>query len=32
MLESIPVTESDQPVDFIATDEEVIQCDGQKGA
>jgi 5-formyltetrahydrofolate cyclo-ligase len=32
ILESIPITESDQPVDFIVTDEEVIQCDGQKGA
>ncbi len=32
IMETIPVTESDQPVDFIVTDEEVIQCDGQKGA
>lgn len=32
IMESIPVTESDEPVDFIVTDEEVIQCDGQKGA
>ncbi len=32
VLDSIPVTESDEPVDFLVTDEEVISCDGQKGA
>jgi 5-formyltetrahydrofolate cyclo-ligase len=32
IMESIPITESDQPVDFVVTDEEVISCDGQKGA
>jgi 5-formyltetrahydrofolate cyclo-ligase len=32
ILESIPITESDQPVDFIVTDEEVFSCNGQKGA
>ena len=29
---SIPITESDEPVDFLVTDEEVIYCDERKGA
>jgi 5-formyltetrahydrofolate cyclo-ligase len=32
ILESIPVTESDEPVEFLVTDEQVIYCDGRKGA
>ncbi len=32
VVDSIPVTESDEPVEFLVTDEEVISCDGQKGA
>jgi len=32
IVASIPVTESDQPVEFVVTDEEVIYRDGQKGA
>ncbi len=32
VVDTIPVTESDEPVDFLVTDEEVIYCDGQKGA
>lgn len=32
IFDSIPVTETDQPVDFIVTDEEVIYLDNQKGA
>jgi 5-formyltetrahydrofolate cyclo-ligase len=32
IVDSIPITESDEPVDFVVTDEEVICCDGQKGA
>jgi len=32
VVESIPVTESDEPVDFLVTDEEVIYCDERKGA
>lgn len=32
VLESIPTTESDEPVGFVVTDEEVIVCDGRKGA
>jgi 5-formyltetrahydrofolate cyclo-ligase len=32
ILDSIPITESDEPVHFVVTDEEVIFCDGKKGA
>jgi len=32
LVDSIPITESDQPVDFVVTDEEVIRCKGRKGA
>ena len=32
VLDAIPVTESDEPVDFLVTDEEVIYCDERKGA
>ncbi|MBN2132687.1 MAG: 5-formyltetrahydrofolate cyclo-ligase [Sedimentisphaerales bacterium] len=32
VVESIPVTDSDEPVDFLVTDEEVIYCDERKGA
>lgn len=32
IVESIPTTESDEPVHFVVTDEEVIYCAGQKGA
>jgi 5-formyltetrahydrofolate cyclo-ligase len=32
ILDSIPITESDEPVHFVVTDEEVIYCDGKKGA
>ncbi len=32
VLDTIPVTESDQPVHFLVTDEEIIYCDEQKGA
>jgi 5-formyltetrahydrofolate cyclo-ligase len=32
VVDSIPVTESDEPVHLLVTDEEVIYCDGQKGA
>jgi len=32
VLDSIPVTASDEPVEFVVTDEEVIYRDGQKGA
>ena len=32
VLESIPTTESDEPVDLLVTDEEVVYCDGRKGA
>jgi 5-formyltetrahydrofolate cyclo-ligase len=32
VMDSIPVTESDQPVHFVVTDEEVIDCGRQKGA
>jgi 5-formyltetrahydrofolate cyclo-ligase len=32
VLESIPTTENDEPVSFLVTDEEVIYCDGEKGA
>lgn len=32
VLESIPTTDSDEPVDFLVTDEEVVHCDGRKGA
>ncbi len=32
IVDSIPITASDEPVHFVVTDEEVIYCDGQKGA
>jgi len=32
VVDSIPVTESDEPVHFLVTDQEVIYCDVQKGA
>ena len=32
VVESIPVTDSDEPVHFLVTDEEVIYCDERKGA
>ncbi len=32
IMDSIPITASDQPVDFVVTDEEVIRRDEQKGA
>ncbi len=32
VLESVPTTESDEPVEFLVTDEEVVYCDGRKGA
>jgi len=28
----IPTTESDEPVEWLVTDEEVVHCNGQKGA
>jgi 5-formyltetrahydrofolate cyclo-ligase len=32
VMELIPTTESDEPVEWLVTDEEVVHCDGQKGA
>lgn len=32
VVDSIPVTETDEPVDFLVTDEGIIGCDQQKGA
>jgi 5-formyltetrahydrofolate cyclo-ligase len=32
IVDSIPVTETDEPVDFLVTDEGVFSCDQQKGA
>jgi 5-formyltetrahydrofolate cyclo-ligase len=32
VLDAIPVTESDQPVHVLVTDEEIIRCDEWKGA
>ncbi len=32
IMDSIPITASDEPVDFVVTDEEVIRRDEQKGA
>jgi len=32
VVDSIPITEGDEPVHFVVTDEEVIYCDQQKGA
>ncbi len=32
ILESVPTMEHDEPVELLVTDEEVIQCDGRKGA
>ncbi len=32
IIDSIPVTESDEPVEFLVTDEGVICCNPQKGA
>ncbi|HSW00855.1 MAG TPA: 5-formyltetrahydrofolate cyclo-ligase [Sedimentisphaerales bacterium] len=31
VMESIPTTESDEPVEWLVTDEEVVHCNGQKG-
>lgn len=32
IVDSIPVTETDEPVDFLVTDEGIFGCDQQKGA
>jgi 5-formyltetrahydrofolate cyclo-ligase len=32
VVDSIPTTDSDEPVDFVVTDAEVIRCKGRKGA
>ena len=32
VVDSIPVADGDEPVDFLVTDEGVISCDQQKGA
>jgi 5-formyltetrahydrofolate cyclo-ligase len=32
VLDVVPVTDSDEPVDLLVTDEEIIRCDGRKGA
>lgn len=32
VIDSIPVTDNDEPVEFLVTDEGVIRCDQQKGA
>jgi 5-formyltetrahydrofolate cyclo-ligase len=32
VVDVIPVTERDEPVDTLVTDEEVVDCDSQKGA
>lgn len=32
VLDAVPVTDSDEPVNFLVTDEEIIYCDGRKGA
>jgi 5-formyltetrahydrofolate cyclo-ligase len=32
VVDSIPITDSDEPVDFVVTDEEVIRCKRRKGA
>jgi 5-formyltetrahydrofolate cyclo-ligase len=32
VLDAIPVTDTDEPVDFLVTDEEIIYCDEWKGA
>ncbi len=32
VVDSIPVTENDEPVHFLVTDEGMINCDSQKGA
>jgi 5-formyltetrahydrofolate cyclo-ligase len=32
IMESIPTTDNDEPVEFLVTDEEVVYCDGRKGA
>jgi len=32
VMELIPTTESDEPVEWLVTDEEVVHCNGQKGA
>jgi 5-formyltetrahydrofolate cyclo-ligase len=32
ILESIPTTASDEPVELLVTDEEVVHCNGRKGA
>ena len=32
VLDAVPVTECDEPVHFLVTDEEIIYCDERKGA
>ncbi|MGE5297343.1 MAG: 5-formyltetrahydrofolate cyclo-ligase [Solirubrobacterales bacterium] len=32
VMELIPTTESDEPVEWLVTDEEVVHCNGKKGA
>ncbi len=32
VVDSIPVTDDDEPVEFLVTDDGVISCDSQKGA
>jgi 5-formyltetrahydrofolate cyclo-ligase len=32
VVDAVPTTETDQPVDFLVTEEGVIHCNGQKGA
>jgi len=32
VMESIPTTDNDEPVEFLVTDEEVVYFDGRKGA
>jgi 5-formyltetrahydrofolate cyclo-ligase len=32
IVDAIPITKSDEPVHFLVTEEEVVQCNGQKGA
>jgi 5-formyltetrahydrofolate cyclo-ligase len=32
VMESIPTADTDEPVEYLVTDEEVVTCDGRKGA
>jgi 5-formyltetrahydrofolate cyclo-ligase len=32
VVESVPTTANDEPVELLVTDEEVVHCDGRKGA